>query len=84
MYKELINVINKLTDEKINEIAIEIYTYQKTGIFPKECFMREMVDTFEISIKDVKHILFSEMSKRYKIIVLLLLENRINDFIVNM
>lgn len=38
MYKELINVINKLTDEKINEIAIEIYTYQKNRDFPKRMF----------------------------------------------
>lgn len=81
-WKELEETIKGLTDERINEVAVDIYDYQATGILREESFINEMSEIFEISVRDVEYYVLNELSDRYKKIVLLLMKERTSDFMI--
>lgn len=81
-WEELNDTIKELTDEKINEVAVDIYVYQCTGILRDDSFISKMAKKFQISVRDVEDYVLEELMDRYKELVLLLLKNRISDFLI--
>ncbi len=81
-WKKLEETIKGLTDERINEVAVDIYDYQSTGILRDDSFINEMSEIFEISVRDVEYYVLNELSDRYKKIVLLLMKERTSDFLI--
>lgn len=67
--------------QRINEVAIDIYDYQATGILRDDSFISEMAGVFQISVRDVEYYILNELTDRYKKLVLLLMKNRINEFL---
>ena len=58
-----------LPDERLIEIANEIFDYQKAGTTTEDAFVNEMSRIFQIS------------NNRYRKLILLLMKNRIGDFL---
>lgn len=81
-WKELEDTIKGLTNERINEVAVDIYDYQSTGVLRDDSFLSEMAEIFQISVRDVEYYVLEELKDRYKKIVLLLLKNRTSDFLI--
>lgn len=81
-WKELEDTIKGLTDERINEIAVDIYDYQNTGVLRDDSFLSETAEIFQISVRDVEYYVLEELRDRYKKLVLLLLKNRTSDFLI--
>ena len=80
--KELKDTIKGLTDERINEVAVDIYDYQSTGILRDDSFLSETAGIFQISVRDVEYYVLEELKDRYKKLVLLMMENRASDFLI--
>lgn len=81
-WKELEDTVKGLTDERINEVAVDIYDYQCTGVLGEDSFLGEMAEVFQISVRDVEYYVLEELKDRYKKLVLLLLKNRTSDFLI--
>lgn len=81
-WKELEDTVKGLTDERINEVAVDIYDYQSTGVLRDDSFLSEMAEIFQISVRDVEYYVLEELKDRYKKLVLLLLKNRTSDFLI--
>lgn len=80
-WKELEDMIDGLTDERLIEIANEIFDYQKTGNTSEDAFVIETSELLKIANRDVEYYVLDELSKRYRKLVLLLMKNRIGDFL---
>lgn len=82
-WKDLENTVHGLTDERLNEIAVDIYDHKKTGALQEDSLVGEIADILKISVRDVEYYALEEMKDRYKKLVLLLLKERTGDFLVN-
>lgn len=81
-WEQLEDTIKGLTDERLIEVAKEIYDYTETSKNVEDSFVNEMSELLHIQNRDIEHYVLDELSRRYKTLVLLLLKNRIGDFIV--
>lgn len=82
-WKELKDTIRGLPDERLIETANEIFDYQNTGIIAEDAYINEMAHIYEISNRDVEYHVLEELSNRYRKLILLLMKNKMSEFLNN-